>query len=164
MLFITRKYNTLLVFPGRLTSSPSVFTADEYRAWMSRTPSSSAIFDRIRGSTSTASSMLRQKGQRFTFSAENIPERTRQSELLYNYRPGHLSAIATLDRHGDRSTSLKRIKHLLELEQKHLANATRERDMTQDRARVLEINPAGRYSIILIIYYPTLYNFIFVDR
>ncbi|KAI5711972.1 hypothetical protein M8J75_004717 [Diaphorina citri] len=91
---------------GRLTSSPSVFTADEYRAWMSRTPSSSAIFDRIRGSTSTsaASSILRQKGQRFTFSAENIPERARQSELLYNYRPGHLSAIATLDRHADRLT------------------------------------------------------------
>uniref|UniRef100_A0A8D9BH80 Rho GTPase-activating protein 100F n=1 Tax=Cacopsylla melanoneura TaxID=428564 RepID=A0A8D9BH80_9HEMI len=129
---------------GRLTSSPSVFTADEYRAWMSRTPSSSAIFDRIRGSTSTsaASSIIRQKGQRFTFSAENIPERTRQSELLYNYRPGHLSAIATLDRHADRSTSLKRIKHLLELEQKHLANATREKEMLQDRARVLEINPA----------------------
>lgn len=62
---------------GRIPSSPSVFTADEYRAWLSRTPSTSAIYDRIRAGKD---GMLRQQkaAQRFTFSAENLPERTRQ--------------------------------------------------------------------------------------
>lgn len=53
----------------------SVFTADEYRAWLTRTPSTSAIYDRLKSNRD--SSLLRQKG-RFTFSAENLPERTRQ--------------------------------------------------------------------------------------
>lgn len=62
---------------GRIPSSPSVFTADEYRAWLSRAPSTSAIYDRIR---SGKESMIRgqRAAQRFTFSAENLPERTRQ--------------------------------------------------------------------------------------
>lgn len=61
---------------GRIPSSPSVFSADEYRAWLSRAPSTSAIYERIRA----RDSLLRQQkaAQRFTFSAENLPERTRQ--------------------------------------------------------------------------------------
>ncbi|XP_018910340.1 rho GTPase-activating protein 100F isoform X3 [Bemisia tabaci] len=119
---------------GRLSSTPSVFTSDEYRAWLSRTPSTSAIYDRLRAG--------QQKAQRFTFSAENLPERTRQSELLASYRSSGLSALtglsgltsSTLDRHtlANRTTSLRRMRHLLELEAKHQA----------DRAKIMEINPA----------------------
>lgn len=65
---------------GRIPSSPSVFTADEYRAWLSRAPSTSAIYERIRAGRDGA---LRQQkaAQRFTFSAENLPERTRQVNI-----------------------------------------------------------------------------------
>lgn len=78
-----------------------------------------------------------------------------QSELLY--RPGQLAAMgpigtsSTLDRHSlsTRSTSLRRMRNLLELEAKHLgATSSRTPDPLQlDRARVLEINPAGRYFL-----------------
>ncbi|RZF36635.1 hypothetical protein LSTR_LSTR007338, partial [Laodelphax striatellus] len=152
---------------GRIPSSPSVFTADEYRAWLSRAPSTSAIYDRIRAASnaSSAGTIKGQRAQRFTFSAENLPERTRQSELLY--RPGQLAATlgagagvssslgtATLDRHSlaTRSTSLRRMRHLLELEAKHLGGGAQGGSATggartpdslhADRARVLEINPA----------------------
>lgn len=63
-----------MYFIGMLPNT-SVFTSDEYRAWLSRTPSTSAIYDRLKSNRD--SSLLRQKG-RFTFSAENLPERTRQ--------------------------------------------------------------------------------------
>lgn len=49
---------------GRIPSSPSVFTSDEYRAWMSRTPSTSALYEQIRATTS--------RPPRYTYSAENI--------------------------------------------------------------------------------------------
>uniref|UniRef100_A0A1B6E2F1 Rho-GAP domain-containing protein n=1 Tax=Clastoptera arizonana TaxID=38151 RepID=A0A1B6E2F1_9HEMI len=148
---------------GRIPSSPSVFTADEYRAWLSRAPSTSAIYERIRAGRDSA---LRQQkaAQRFTFSAENLPERTRQSELLYSsYRPGQLAtmgpitpvttatATATLDRHtlATRSSSLRRMRHLLELEAKHLGNISptttniaRAQETQAERTRLLEINPA----------------------
>ncbi|KAG8287445.1 activation of GTPase activity protein, partial [Homalodisca vitripennis] len=69
---------------------------DEYRAWLSRAPSTSAIYERIRAGRD---GMLRQQkaAQRFTFSAENLPERTRQSELLYSsYRPGQLATMGPI--------------------------------------------------------------------
>ncbi|TGZ36946.1 Uncharacterized protein DBV15_10247 [Temnothorax longispinosus] len=49
---------------GRIPSSPSVFTSDEYRAWLSRTPSTSALYEQIRATTS--------RPPRYTYSAENI--------------------------------------------------------------------------------------------
>ncbi|XP_050435790.1 rho GTPase-activating protein 100F-like isoform X2 [Adelges cooleyi] len=141
---------------NRMVSSPSVFTADEYRAWMSRAPSTSAIYDRIRNVCD--SSLKQQKVQRFTFSAENLPERTRHSEIM-SYSAGANSDLrpfrglgspalpsattSTLDRHT-RTSSLRRIRHLLELEAKHLGrrSPTTTSDLQADRARVLEINPA----------------------
>lgn len=141
---------------NRLVSSPSVFTADEYRAWMSRAPSTSAIYDRIRNVCDP--SLKQQKVQRFTFSAENLPERTRHSELM-SYSGTHAdlrpfrglgspalpsATTSTLDRHT-RTSSLRRIRHLLELEAKHLGrrSPSSTSDLQADRARVLEINPAG---------------------
>ncbi len=56
-----------------LNSTSNVFTSDEYRAWLSRTPSTSAIYDKLKYNRESA--FLRQKN-RFTFSAENIPEKT----------------------------------------------------------------------------------------
>lgn len=141
---------------NRLVSSPSVFTADEYRAWMSRAPSTSAIYDRVRGACDP--SLKQQKMQRFTFSAENLPERTRHSELAAyagtsaDPRPFRglgspalpSATTSTLDRHT-RTSSLRRIRHLLELEAKHLGrrSPSAASDLQADRARVLEINPAG---------------------
>lgn len=55
---------------GRLPSSPSVFTADEYRAWLQRTPSTSAIYERIRANRDAA--LAHQRASRLTFSAENL--------------------------------------------------------------------------------------------
>ncbi|XP_046387031.1 rho GTPase-activating protein 100F [Ischnura elegans] len=137
---------------GRLPSSPSVFTADEYRAWLQRTPSTSAIYERIRqsrtqaaaltqrqpphrpgsatpGSTSSssmlqglhhslhggASSALGHHGgppppphhrtlPRFTYSAENLLDRSREELPYYSYRT-HLSS--TLDRPFTRTGSFR---------------------------------------------------------
>lgn len=149
---------------NRLVSSPSVFTADEYRAWMSRAPSTSAIYDRIRNVCDP--SLKQQKVQRFTFSAENLPERTRHSELMsYSGNNADLrpfrglgspalpsATTSTLDRHT-RTSSLRRIRHLLELEAKHLGrrSPSSTSDLQADRARVLEINPAGKFLTIELI-------------
>ncbi|XP_067004391.1 rho GTPase-activating protein 100F [Anabrus simplex] len=139
---------------GRIPSSPSVFTADEYRAWLQRTPSTSAIYERIRASRDVLQS---QRAQRFTYSAENLLDRAREEKPYYSYRP-HLTS--TLDRHQyssartgggtgglsgsattSRATSMRRMKHLLDLEARHIPNPSPTR--TQDpRSRLLDINPA----------------------
>lgn len=54
---------------GRIPSSPSIFTSDEYRQWLSRTPSTSAIYEQIRASRDV---LNQQRAARFTYSAENI--------------------------------------------------------------------------------------------
>jgi hypothetical protein len=43
-----RKFICYLLILGRLPSSPSVFTSDEYRAWLSRAPSTSALYETLR--------------------------------------------------------------------------------------------------------------------
>ncbi|KAK7072793.1 hypothetical protein SK128_016473 [Halocaridina rubra] len=62
----------------RIPASPSIFTSDEYRAWLSRAPSTSAIYERIRKSHETLRSQ--RGGLRFTFSAENLTEKTRENQ------------------------------------------------------------------------------------
>ncbi|KAJ9593183.1 hypothetical protein L9F63_015280, partial [Diploptera punctata] len=139
---------------GRIPSSPSVFTADEYRAWLQRTPSTSAIYERIRASRDV---LQAQRAARFTYSAENLLDRSREEQPYYSYRP-HLTS--TLDRHQysssrsaattpgltgssttSRTSSMRRIRHLLDLESRHIPNPSPTR--TQDpRARLLDINPA----------------------
>lgn len=47
-----------------------MFTADEYRAWLTRTPSTSAIYERIRANRDAA--LAHQRASRLTFSAENL--------------------------------------------------------------------------------------------
>lgn len=49
--------------------SPSIFTSDEYRAWLRRAPSSSAIYEQMRTSRDI---LNQQRAHRFSCSAENI--------------------------------------------------------------------------------------------
>ena len=75
----------LFLSTGRIPSS--VFTSDEYRSWLTRAPSTTAIYDRIRrgpGGQSGAATPVRGKagGIRFTYSADNLTDRSRDvSEL-----------------------------------------------------------------------------------
>ncbi|KAK6639819.1 hypothetical protein RUM43_008094 [Polyplax serrata] len=174
----------------RISSTPSVFTSDEYRAWlsrvptsmlprssstlsrtgihglssMSRTPSTSAIYERIRAGREA---ITQQRAQRFTFSAENLSLLDRHREdSRYSYR-GHLGS--TLDRPRPASTtplssgqsylrgsdfrdkssslqesadkSMRRIRQLMELEAGHIPNPS-PRPQTDPRSRLLDINPA----------------------
>lgn len=54
---------------NRITASPSIFTSDEYRAWLRRAPSSSAIYEQMRTSRDI---LNQQRAHRFSCSAENI--------------------------------------------------------------------------------------------
>lgn len=99
-------FNFLLL--DRISSTPSVFTSDEYRAWLSRvpasllprssstlsrtgttglssisrTPSTSAIYERIRAGREA---ITQQRAQRFTFSAENLSllDRHREVRIIF---------------------------------------------------------------------------------
>ncbi|XP_055697334.1 rho GTPase-activating protein 100F isoform X2 [Phlebotomus papatasi] len=117
---------------SRLVASPSIFTSDEYRAWLRRAPSSSAISEQMRASRG----LLGHVG-RFSCSAENIHDALKNTESIYSSRTGALSS--TLDRHlggprgalagvpvrslssqhlgtqSIRSPSMRRMRQLLEL-------------------------------------------------
>lgn len=54
---------------SRISASPSIFTSDEYRAWLRRAPSSSAIYEQMRASRDV---LNQQRAHRFSCSAENI--------------------------------------------------------------------------------------------
>lgn len=53
----------------RIPNAPSIFTSDEYRAWLRRAPSSSAICEQMRASRDI---LNQQRAHRFSCSAENI--------------------------------------------------------------------------------------------
>lgn len=53
----------------RISTNPSIFTSDEYRAWLRRAPSSSAICEQMRASRDI---LNQQRAHRFSCSAENI--------------------------------------------------------------------------------------------
>ncbi|KAF5284035.1 hypothetical protein FQR65_LT13617, partial [Abscondita terminalis] len=85
---------------GRIPSSTSVFTSDEYRQWLSRTPSTSAIYEQIRASRDV---LNQQRAARFTYSAENIHAALKDSEGGYYSSYGRPGATSTLDRNFTRS-------------------------------------------------------------
>lgn len=58
------------------------------------------------------------------------------------------ATISTLDRHT-RTSSLRRMRHLQELEAKHLGNRTVTPDVQVDRTRVLEINTSGKNKLLM---------------
>ncbi|XP_076235895.1 rho GTPase activating protein at 100F isoform X2 [Calliopsis andreniformis] len=84
---------------GRIPSSPSVFTSDEYRAWLSRTPSTSALYEQIRATTS--------RPPRYTYSAENIHAAANQAE--YGSYSAYRPLSSTLDRLSTRSASAQQV-------------------------------------------------------
>nr|XP_015839304.1 PREDICTED: rho GTPase-activating protein 100F isoform X5 [Tribolium castaneum] len=85
---------------GRIPSSPSVFTSDEYRQWLSRTPSTSAIYEQIRASRDV---LNQQRAARFTYSAENIHDALKNIEGGYYSSYSRPGTTSTLDRHFTRS-------------------------------------------------------------
>ncbi|XP_055848177.1 rho GTPase-activating protein 100F isoform X2 [Episyrphus balteatus] len=119
---------------SRITASPSIFTSDEYRAWLRRAPSSSAIAEQMR---LTRDLLSQPRSHRFSCSAENIHDALKNTESIYSSRTGVLTG--TLDRHlgmprpisslpvrsmssqhiggpsSIRSPSIRRMRQLLEL-------------------------------------------------
>ncbi|XP_076250075.1 rho GTPase activating protein at 100F isoform X3 [Rhynchophorus ferrugineus] len=74
---------------------------DEYRQWLSRTPSTSAIYEQIRASRDV---LNQQRAARFTYSAENIHDALKNMESgVYSSYGGRPGATTTLDRHFSRS-------------------------------------------------------------
>uniref|UniRef100_A0A1A9W613 Rho GTPase-activating protein 100F n=1 Tax=Glossina brevipalpis TaxID=37001 RepID=A0A1A9W613_9MUSC len=120
---------------SRVTASPSMFSTDEYRAWLRRAPSSSAIAEQMR---ITRDLLSQPRSHRFSCSAENIHDALRNTENIYSSRAG-LLGTGTLDRHlgiprpisalpvrsmssqhiggpsSIRSPSIRRMRQLLEL-------------------------------------------------
>ncbi|KAH1000451.1 hypothetical protein HUJ04_000357 [Dendroctonus ponderosae] len=84
---------------GRIPSSPSVFSSDEYRQWLSRTPSTSAIYEQIRASRDV---LNQQRAARFTYSAENIHDALKNMESGVYSSYGRPGTTSTLDRHFSR--------------------------------------------------------------
>ncbi|XP_053671707.1 rho GTPase-activating protein 100F [Anopheles nili] len=94
---------------SRITASPSIFTSDEYRAWLRRAPSSSAICEQMRASRDL---LNQQRAHRFSCSAENIHDVLKNTEHIYSSRTGLMVGVGaggagmggvvggTLDRHG----------------------------------------------------------------
>ncbi|XP_017778352.1 PREDICTED: rho GTPase-activating protein 100F isoform X6 [Nicrophorus vespilloides] len=80
---------------------PSIRPRDEYRQWLSRTPSTSAIYEQIRASRDV---LNQQRAARFTYSAENIHAALKETEgSFYSSYGGRPGVTATLDRHFTRS-------------------------------------------------------------
>ncbi|CAG4941587.1 unnamed protein product [Parnassius apollo] len=102
---------------GRLPSSPSVFTSDEYRAWLSRAPSTSALYETLRPRLPTH------------YSAENIHDALKNMESGSRFgstlglagrrmeRPRHLPArsLSSQQLGPTGSPSTRRVRQLLEL-------------------------------------------------
>lgn len=64
-----------------VAQSPSIFTSDEYRAWLRRAPSSSAIYEQMRTSRDI---LNQQRAHRFSCSAENIHDALKNVGRLTN--------------------------------------------------------------------------------
>jgi hypothetical protein len=66
------------ILPGSaapLSKLPGNFTAAEYKAWMQRAPSTSAIYERLRQSRDAIEA---HRVAKLTFSAENLVEKAKQ--------------------------------------------------------------------------------------
>ncbi|XP_065174201.1 rho GTPase-activating protein 100F isoform X3 [Atheta coriaria] len=79
---------------------PSLRQRDEYRQWLSRTPSTSAIYEQIRASRDV---LNQQRAARFTYSAENIHAALKDTEGGYYSAYGRPGVTATLDRNFSRA-------------------------------------------------------------
>lgn len=64
-----------------IAPNPSIFTSDEYRAWLRRAPSSSAIYEQMRTSRDI---LNQQRAHRFSCSAENIHDALKNVSNSHN--------------------------------------------------------------------------------
>ncbi|KAJ2938261.1 hypothetical protein O0L34_g17602 [Tuta absoluta] len=133
---------------GRLTSSPSVFTSDEYRAWLSRAPSTSALYESLRPRLPTH------------YSAENIHDALKNMESASRFgsslglagrsgrieRPRHLPARSLSSQQlgptAGGSPSARRVRQLLELGSRfNCPNPSPVPTPSSRHQRHLDINP-----------------------
>ncbi|KAL0840168.1 hypothetical protein ABMA28_015460 [Loxostege sticticalis] len=134
---------------GRLTSSPSVFTSDEYRAWLSRAPSTSALYETLRPRLPTH------------YSAENIHDALKNMESGSRFgsslglagvagrrieRPRHLPARSLSSQQlgptAGGSPSARRVRQLLELGSRfNCPNPSPVPTPSSRHQRHLDINP-----------------------
>ncbi|XP_046960781.1 rho GTPase-activating protein 100F isoform X3 [Vanessa cardui] len=131
---------------GRLPSSPSVFTSDEYRAWLSRAPSTSALYETLRPRLPTH------------YSAENIHDALKNMESGSRFgsslglaarrieRPRHLPARSLSSQQlgptAGGSPSARRVRQLLELGSKfNCPNPSPVPTPGSRHQRHLDINP-----------------------
>ncbi|CAG9784899.1 unnamed protein product [Diatraea saccharalis] len=134
---------------GRLTSSPSVFTSDEYRAWLSRAPSTSALYETLRPRLPTH------------YSAENIHDALKNMESGSRFgsslglanrrieRPRHLPARSLSSQQlgptAGGSPSARRVRQLLELGSRfNCPNPSPVPTPSSRHQRHLDINPNGK--------------------
>ncbi|CAL4064152.1 unnamed protein product [Meganyctiphanes norvegica] len=128
---------------ARIPSSPSIFTSDEYRAWLSRAPSTSAIYERIRQNHETL--RTQRPGLRFTYSAENLTEKTREEAPYYVGRlhlgggPSAAVGGSTRQLHSGAPTS-RRVRAALE-EARGVPHPSPTRGH-HPALRLIDINPA----------------------
>ncbi|XP_059052392.1 rho GTPase-activating protein 100F isoform X2 [Achroia grisella] len=131
---------------GRLPSSPSVFTSDEYRAWLSRAPSTSALYETLRPRLPTH------------YSAENIHDALKNMESGSRFgstlglagrrieRPRHLPARSLSSQQlgptAGGSPSARRVRQLLELGSRfNCPNPSPVPTPSSRHQRHLDINP-----------------------
>ncbi|XP_049866316.1 rho GTPase-activating protein 100F [Pectinophora gossypiella] len=133
---------------GRLPSSPSVFTSDEYRAWLSRAPSTSALYETLRPRLPTH------------YSAENIHDALKNMESGSRFgstlglagragrveRPRHLPARSLSSQQlgpTGGSPSARRVRQLLELGSRfNCPNPSPVPTPSSRHQRHLDINPS----------------------
>lgn len=126
---------------NRISTSPSIFTSDEYRAWLRRAPSSSAICEQMRASRDI---LNQQRAHRFSCSAENIHDALKNTENIYSSRTGGLTS--TLDRHlGNASRSIASVP-VRSLSTQHIGGASSLRSPSVRRMRQLLELTAGPAS------------------
>ncbi|EAT36687.1 AAEL011253-PA [Aedes aegypti] len=124
----------------RLTASPSIFTSDEYRAWLRRAPSSSAICEQMRASRDI---LNQQRAHRFSCSAENIHDVLKNTENIYSSRTALTGG--TLDRHGLTGAGGPRMSSLpvRSMSSQHIGPSSIRSPSVRRMRQLLELTQAG---------------------
>uniref|UniRef100_T1IK21 Rho GTPase-activating protein 100F n=1 Tax=Strigamia maritima TaxID=126957 RepID=T1IK21_STRMM len=120
----------------RIPSSPSVFTAAEYRAWLNRAPSTSAIYEKLKKSREV---LHAQKSARVTYSAENLLDRRREDQG-FSYHTYRRPLSRTSQDQLTGGTLSRRVRYLLD-EAQNIPHPTPAKP-SDFKMHLLDINPA----------------------